>query len=373
MSIEGATHPGTGAAMIALSVLDQSPIGNGRSAADAIQETMALAQAAETLGYRRYWLAEHHNSAVFASPAPEILIAAIAARTATIRIGAAGVLLAHYSPLKVAETFRLLHTLFPDRVDLGIGRAPGGDRRATLALGERTGISGADAFPAQLRDLLDYMGDTMPDGHPYAGVRAMPAGRGKPAVWLLGSSETSGAHAARMGLAFAFAHFISGDEGAGVLAAYRRGFQPSPSLAAPQSSVAVRVLCADTEDEAQRLAGSFWLWRLRKARGQDGPVPSADEAAGHAYTDQDRAFMRRNRDLIVVGDPGHIKASLTSLAAAYGVEELAILTMCHDPAARLRSYSLLAEVFALGMPPAETYLASHGSPANRLAAGVGRR
>jgi luciferase family oxidoreductase group 1 len=269
---------------IALSILDQSPVGSGRTPADALAETQELARLADRLGYRRYWLAEHHNTEALAGPAPEVLIPLVAAATERIRVGSGGVMLSHYSPLKVAETFRVLHALFPGRIDLGIGRAPGSDRRTALALAQGQ-PQPIERFPQQLADLAAFLQDDLPVGHPFSGVRATPITAGAPELWLLGSSGESAAFAAALGCAFSFAHFINPQPGAAgaVLQGYRESFQPSPALSAPRASLAVRALCAETEAEARRLSASFALMRLRFEQGLWGPVPSLDEALAHPY------------------------------------------------------------------------------------------
>jgi luciferase family oxidoreductase group 1 len=333
---------------IALSVLDQSPIGSGRSAGDALAETLALARLADRLGYRRYWLAEHHNTDALAGSAPEVLIPLVAAATERIRVGSGGVMLAHYSPLKVAEAFRVLHALFPGRIDLGIGRAPGSDRQTALALAQGDPLP-IELFPAQLRDLTGYLRDALPEDHPFRGVRATPAAPGGPELWLLGSSGQSAAYAAGLGLAFAFAHFINPEPGVGVavLDGYRAAFRPSPFLAAPAASLAVRVMCAETEDEARRLSASFVLQRLRTEQGRRGAVPSVEEALAYPYSAPERARAAAILADAVIGAPGTVKARLEALATAHGVDELVVVTICHDPGARRRSYELLAEAFGL--------------------------
>ena len=330
-----------------LSVLDQSPIRAGGTPAEAIAETLTLARAAERLGYHRYWLAEHHSSAGLAGTAPEILVARLAAETRAMRIGSGGVMLSHYSPLKVAESFRLLEALYPGRIDLGIGRAPGGDYRTMRALQHGPGALGLEHFPGQVADLIGFLGDALPPGHPFAGVRAQPQGPGVPELWLLGSSDASAAYAAHFGCAFSFAHFITDAGGIAVMAAYRELFRASPWLAAPRGSIGVFVLCADSEAEAQRLARSRDLWRLRLDRGVLGPFPSVAEAEAYPYTAEDDAHIAFNRRRQVVGAPEQVKAALLALGAAYGVDEFVVVTICHDFAARLRSYELLAEAFAL--------------------------
>ena len=333
--------------MITLSVLDQSPISSGSTASAAIAETVELAQATERFGYGRYWLAEHHSSGGLASTAPEILISRIASLTDTIRVGAGGVMLSHYSSLKVAETFRMLETLFPGRIDLGIGRAPGSDRRTAGALQHGPGALGMEYFPNQIADLVAFVEDRLEPDHSFAGVRAMPVGPSTPELWLLGSSDQSAALAAHFGCSFSFAHFINDRGGPEVMQSYFSSFRPSENREEPQGSIGVFVLCADTEDEAKRLCASRDLWRLRLDQGGMGPFPSVDEALAYPYSEQELAQVALNQRRQSVGTPDQVKAELLRLGDLYDVQEFVVLTICHDFAARLRSYELLAEVFEL--------------------------
>jgi luciferase family oxidoreductase group 1 len=330
-----------------LSVLDQSPIKSGSTPADAVHETLDLAQAAERLGYHRYWLAEHHSSSGLAGASPEVLIGHVAACTSRIRVGSGGVMLSHYSPLKVAECFRMLETLFPGRIDLGIGRAPGSDQVTARALRAGPGALGIERFPEQVADLVAYVHDGLPPGHPFAGVRAMPVGPTAPETWLLGSSDESAMLAAHFGLAFSFAHFINAQGGAEVARAYRHHFRPSPYLGAAQSSVAVFALCADTESAALRLAQSRDLFVVRLYTGRMAPYPSVEEAEAYPYSAQELAIVHHVRGRTVVGAPEQVRERLLALAAEYAADELVVVTITHDPKARLRSYELLAEVFEL--------------------------
>jgi luciferase family oxidoreductase group 1 len=333
---------------VRLSVLDQSPIRSGGSPADAVRETLELAQVCERLGYHRYWLAEHHSSPGLAGASPEILIGHVAARTSRIRVGSGGVMLSHYSALKVAEQFRMLETLFPGRIDLGIGRAPGSDQRTARALAHGPGALGIEHFPEQIADLVGWLHDCLPARHPFAGVRAMPAGPTAPDLWLLGSSDASAAYAAHFGLAFSFAHFINADGGAEIAQAYRERFQPSVLRAAPEASLAVWVVCAETEPEAERLETSRLLALLRLYTGRYGPFPSVEEAESFPYTERDRAIIEHLRARTTAGTPERVRARLAAMAEEYGVEELVIVTITHDFKARVRSYELLAEAFGLG-------------------------
>ncbi len=330
-----------------LSVLDQSPVSAGGAPADAVSETVQLAPAAERLGYHRYWVAEHHGSAGLAGTVPEILVARIASATMSMRVGSGGVMLSHYSPFKVAETYRMIETLFPGRIDLGIGRAAGADPLTALTL--RNGIEplAPDRYPSHVADLIGFLTGKLDADHPFAGFSAMPSGDGVPEIWLLGSSDQSAQLAAYVGLVFSFAQFINEGD-AGVMEAYRQCFRPSPRCRAASASVAVFVICADSEAEALRLEANRNLWHLRsRQEGELPPFPSAADALSYAYTEADRAQIERSRRQNVVGAPEQVKARLGEIARAYGVDELVIVTICHDFGTRLRSYELLAEAFGI--------------------------
>lgn len=333
--------------MTLLSVLDQSPIRAGSSPADAIAESIALAQACERLGYHRYWVAEHHSSEGLAGAAPEILATRLAAATSTIRIGTGGVMLSHYSALKVAEQFRMLETLYPGRIDLGIGRAPGSDYVTARALAHGPGALPIEEFPRQIQDLLAYLRDAIPHGHPFAGVSAQPRGTTAPEVWLLGSSDQSALYAAYFGCAFSFAHFITDRHGPEIVAAYREQFRPSAWCEKAEASIGVSVICAASEAEADRLAKSRDLSRLRMEQGILGPVPTVEEAEAYDYSHEERLRVAFNRQRQVIGDPAQCKARLLSYGAQYGVDEFVVVTITHDPAARRQSYELLAHAFGL--------------------------
>jgi luciferase family oxidoreductase group 1 len=256
-------------------------------------------------------------------------------------------MLSHYSPLKVAENFRMLETLFPGRIDLGIGRAPGSDQRTARALRQGLGHLGIEHFPEQIADLIGYLHDRLAPDHPFAGVRAMPTGPTTPELWLLGSSDASAIYAAQVGAAFSFAHFISTEGGPEAMHAYRAAFRPSVTLAEPRANVAVFALCADTEAEARRQARSRDLFLLRLYTGRFGPYPSVEEAEGYPYTDRDLAIIQHTRQRTIAGAPEQVRDRLLSLAAEHGVDELVVVSMAHDFKSRVRSYELLAEAFAL--------------------------
>jgi luciferase family oxidoreductase group 1 len=331
---------------VRVSVLDQSPIVHGHTPAQAIHETLALARAADRLGFHRYWLAEHHAMQGLADPCPEILLGQVAAQTERIRVGTGGVLLPYYSPLKVAEVFRMYEALFSGRIDLGIGRAPGGTMLLAQAM-NADAFASEERFPTQVQELVGYLDDNLPEGYPFRAVKAMPAGQGSPQVWLLGSSDYSGSLAAYLGLRFSFAHFISAHGGAAVSRAYREGYRPSRREPQPHSMVAAFVICAQTQAEAERLAASIDLRRLQMARGFDAPIATAEEALAMPYSPADRALMARERDRAVIGTPEVVKARLMQLSAEFAADEVIVVTITGDYASRLRSYELLADAFEL--------------------------
>lgn len=334
--------------MLRLSVLDQSTIVSGRSPDTSIRESIALAQHCEALGYERYWCAEHHNSDSQAGTAPEILIAAIAATTHRIRVGSAGVMLPHYSALKVAEQFRVLDAIAPGRIDLGLGRAPGSDGRTAYALNPRADKA-ADEFPASVRDLLAWVaGEKLIEGHPFRDIRAQPGGPTKPAVWILGSSDFGAQVAAYFGLPFCYAHFISDGRGAEqAFAVYREGYRPSADNPTPHAAICVWGMAAETQEEAAYLFRSREMWRLNRDRGLYTALMAPEEAT---FSESDVPRLERLRARSFYGTPDIVGTKLRALAAEHGVEEIAILTTLHDKEARQRSYTLLAEEFGLRTP-----------------------
>ncbi len=329
-----------------LSVLDQSPIISGHTPAQALRATIELAQAAEKLGFHRYWLAEHHNMRGLADPCPEILVGQVAAATSTIRVGTGGVLLPYYSALKVAEIFRMHEALHPGRIDLGIGRAPGGDGRTAQAINPQA-FSAIDQFPVQVQELVGWLDEALPEQHPFADIRAMPSGATSPEVWLLGSSDYSARLAAYLGLRFAFAHFINAHGGDAVTRGYRHEYRASARDAHPVSMVCTFALCAETTEEAERLASSIDHRRLLMALGREGPIATVDEAHAFPYSDRDRLIIERDRARAVIGTPELVKEKLLSIVDAYEADELMIITITGDYASRLHSYELLAGTFDL--------------------------
>jgi luciferase family oxidoreductase group 1 len=336
-----------------LSILDQAPIASGGFGGQALRQVVDLAKLAETAGFHRYWIAEHHATPGLASASPEILVAAVGMATRSIRIGTGGVMLPHYSPLKVAETFSMLSGLFPGRIDLGLGRAPGSDGRTAYALQRDRRDRAPDDFPQQLAELLAYLDDTMPTDHPFALLgRTLPGRPETPEPWLLGTSPDSAAWAGELGLPYCVADFIN-PQGAPLAAHYRQSFRPNAhrSLSQPTVMAAVWSICAETTAEAERLAASSrMLFRLLH-RGQLIAVPSPDEAVRFLEADRTDAASRSRR--VVLGTPATVRAELEAIAEDYGAEEIMVVNILHGHAARRRSYALLAEAFALA-PQAET-------------------
>lgn len=327
-----------------LGIVDQSPVPNGSDARTAVTATLELARLADRLGFSRYWLAEHHNTNSFAGSAPEVLIPAVASVTQRIRVGSGGVMLPHYSPYKVAEQFRMLQTLFPGRIDLGVGRAPAGTGRAAQALRYGRAAIPVEHFPHQLDDLTGWLGECLDDAHPLAKVRATPRGRDVPEVWMLASSGTTVDVAAHRGLGYSFAQFISGVDGSRAVEAYRARFRPSAHRAEPAASVGIGVLCAETKEEAEWLSLSLHLWRMRIIRGQDRGIPSPEQAKEEfEQAGISLAEVVADETRVVVGDPAQVRDALLALAQRYGVDELMTVTVTHDLGARRRSYELLAK------------------------------
>ncbi len=333
-----------------LSVLDLVPIPSGSDATAALRESLRLAQHAEDLGYRRYWVAEHHNMGAVASSVPLAVLAAASQVTRHIRLGSGGVMLPNHAPLAVAEGYRLLSALAPDRVDLGLGRAPGTDGRTARAL---RGAAGPveEPFEQQLSELIAFGTGEFPAGHPFAGTVAAPAGAGLfPPLWLL-SSSGYGAHvAARIGAGLAFAWHINPDTAGAAAAAqaYRAAFEPSAQFPRPQVIVAANVICAPTRAEAEELSLPLGLMFLRLTRGEVASFPSVQEARDYPYTPQERAVAEASRARAIVGDPVTVAARLQRLAHDVGADELILTTMTHDPAARRRSYALVMEAVREG-------------------------
>ena len=329
-----------------LSVLDQSPVPLGRTPREALLHTIELARLADRLGFTRFWVSEHHNTHTLAGSAPEVLLGRLGAETSRIRLGSGGVMLPHYSALKVAETFRVLETLYPGRIDLGIGRAPGTDRITAHALNPHNAFRDED-FAEQLMDLRAFLRDEVVEDTIHAKVKAAPFVDTVPEMWLLSSSGQSGLFAAHVGAAFSFAHFINPNGGPRMVQMYRERFRPSPELAAPQANVAIFVVCADTMGHAQALADNLALQMLKLETGNLTSIEPVEQVNVAALSPDLQARLAYHHQRIISGTPDKVKADITALAASYGVEEVVAVTITHDFNDRLRSYELLADAFEL--------------------------
>ena len=334
--------------MIPLSVLDLSVVTTGTRPAAALRNSIDLARHVDALGYVRYWLAEHHNLPSVASPAPDLMIGQIAAVTRRIRVGSGGVMLPNHAPLMVAERFKMLEALFPGRIDLGLGRAPGTDGATAYALRSRLDQREGDDFLERLHELTLWETRDFPPDHPFNKVVAMPDDSPLPPIWLLGSSDYSSELAAMVGMGFAFAHHFASYDAVEALTHYRARFKPSGWRSTPHAILAVAVVVADTDAEAERLASSMDLNRLRRDRGQFSPLPSVEEALAYPYSDAERASVMRNRARLFVGSPATVLAKLQPVIRASEADELMVITAVYDHDARKKSYSLLADAFGLG-------------------------
>lgn len=325
-------------------VLDQSPIVSGGDARQALNDSVQLAKLTDSLGYERYWVAEHHGSNSFAGSSPEVLISRLAAETKQIRVGSGGVMLPHYSPYKVAENFRLLETMYPGRIDLGIGRAPGSDMVTAQALAYGSPI-GIEYFANKVVDLKALLNGEPPTTKGLEKVVATPRAETVAEMWLLGSSEQSALYAAHFGLPYSFAHFIAPDQSLSCVERYQTLCEEAniPS----RTNLGIFVICADTQQKAEQLALCRDLWRLRFEKGDPGPCPSIAEAEAYAFTEAERARLSVRNKHTIAGTPDQVRDRIQQLADSHKVDEFVVVTICHDFADRARSYELLAEAFKL--------------------------
>jgi len=334
-----------------LSVLDQSPVPAGSTPSDALQNSIALARHVDALGYTRFWMSEHHAMDTLACTAPEIMLARIGAETTRIRIGSGGIMLPHYPPLKVAETFRTLHALYPNRIDLGIGRAPGGGPVESAALRRNRNIQPVDDFPDQVTELLHFLHKDFASQHPFARIKVAPDAPGSPDVWMLGSSAWSSSAAVEFGLPYAFAHFFSAQGTREAISRYQSAFRASPYREKPEATAAVGVICAETQDEAEYLAASVRLLQVRIRQGDRSPVASPEDAlrelkAWGGPTPDEGEWPR-----YFIGTPERVREGLEGMARDLEIGELVVNTIVWDHAKRLRSYELLGREFGLVPPP----------------------
>ncbi|MGB7257955.1 MAG: LLM class flavin-dependent oxidoreductase [Pseudolabrys sp.] len=333
--------------MVPLSILDLSPVVTGSSGSQALRNTLDLAQLADRLGFTRYWVAEHHNLPNIASAAPDIMMGQIAAITNNLRVGSGGVMLPNHAPLMVAERFKLLEALYPGRIDLGLGRAPGTDPATSYALRRRQGISEEDDFLERFNELMLLETRGFPAGHPFHNVRAMPSDVPLPPIFLLGSSDYSAQLSAQIGAAFAFAHHFANFDAVEAMRLYRDNFRPSPSHAKPYGILGVHIVCADSDAEAEKLASTVDLNFVRRAKGEYLPLASPEEAAAYDYSPVDRTRIAQGRVRLFVGSPPTVMARLKPLIEATRADEVMVTSMIHSHAARKYSYELLAKSFGL--------------------------
>jgi luciferase family oxidoreductase group 1 len=338
--------------MPALSVLDLSFTTTATSGREALLNSVDLARLADALGYRRYWVAEHHNLPSVASGAPEVMIARIACATRHIRVGAGGVMLPNHAPLMVAERFKVLEALWPGRIDLGIGRAPGTDRITSLALRRHQEVRADDDFLERFQELLLWKTGGFPEGHPFRAIRVMPEDVEVPPIWLLGSSDYGAELAGQVGLGFAFAHHFAQHDAADAIGRYRASFRPSSWLERPYAILATAAIAADTDALAERLAATADYGHVRRAKGEYRPLASPEEALAHVYSPAEEALRRANRARLFVGSAARVRDRLGAFADILGADEIMVMTAVFDHAARRRSYELLAQAFGL-VPPAD--------------------
>lgn len=326
-----------------LSILDQSPISKGKSAKEALEASKELAKAAEKLGYTRYWIAEHHNFSGLTCSAPEVMLGYIGAHTQTIRIGAGAVLLPHYKPYRVAETYNMLATLFPNRIDLGIGRAPGGSAEATMALSENF-LKNVRQMPQSVKELLQFLQNDFPSDHMFSKIAPSPVPDISPVPWVLGTSQKSALLAAEYGTAYAFGHFMSDKPGPEIVAAYQDRFQASKMQKRPETIIAVSVICAETTEEAEGLALPGVLWRLQITKGEGGDgVPVLEEAQHHFSKEEQKEMIEKAKRKMIIGNPCEVAEELKQLQKLYQADEMMIVTITNRYEDRAQSYKLLAD------------------------------
>jgi luciferase family oxidoreductase group 1 len=329
--------------VVPLSVLDLAPVSAGSSAGDALRDTVDLARLTERLGYTRFWVAEHHGMPNIACSSPEILIEHIASATSTIRVGSGGIMLPNHAPLRVAENFHTLAALHPERIDLGVGRAPGTDPATSRALHPFD----AEQFPQQLQELLALSRRGFPAGHPFATVRVVPEGVPLPPIWVLASSGATAAFAGSMGFGYGFARHFSPAPPGPPIRAYRTAFTPSEQFPQPHVILGVAVICAPTDKEAEYLASSSDVVWVRRHRGDMSPFPNPEEASRYEFRSEDRPLIEANRQRQFVGSGARVAGVLRQIVEDTGADELMVTTMVWGKEERLRSYSLLAAEWGL--------------------------
>jgi len=325
-----------------LSILDQSPISSNQSAKDALNESINLAKAAEQYGFTRFWIAEHHDLPGLACSAPEIMLSLIGANTKQICIGSGAVLLPHYKPYKVAETYNMLATLFPNRIDIGIGRSPGGSAEATNALSDNF-LQQVFKMDDLVDELLHFLKSDFPADHQFSKIKASPVPQTSPNPWMLGTSEKSALLAAKNGLAYAFGQFMSDIDPSSIIEQYRKNFQRNNFGESPEVLLTVPVICAKTSEKAEEIAWSSLIWQIQQNRGEGQKVPSIEEAKNVRLSDKEKEQLMKLKQKMIIGNPQEVKYALTEMQSKYKVEEFMILTITHSPEDRMESYRLIAE------------------------------
>lgn len=360
--VRGEAH---GRAPVPLSLLDLVSVGEGYTARDALEASRRLAELADTRGFLRYWVAEHHSMPGISSSSPSVILAHLAAHTSRLRLGSGGVMLPNHAPLVVAEQFGTLEALAPGRIDLGLGRAPGTDGATAAALRRGRGGQGAEDFPSEVGELLHFLRDDFPERHPYEGIHAVPGpvqgAVGQPQVWLLGSSGFSARLAGQWGLPFAFAHHFAARNTLPALEEYRRHFRPSPALAEPYVVLGVFAFAGESTEEAYRQALTGALATVRLRSGRPGLVPAPEVAAAHDFTEQDKAVLGDWLDNALYGTAQEVTAGLDALQKRTGADELMLAMNSHTPEFRVRSYELIADAYALPTTPTPTSVSASAS------------
>ncbi|OZU88718.1 LLM class flavin-dependent oxidoreductase [Virgibacillus indicus] len=324
-----------------LSILDQSPVPAGKTPKESLDATIELAVLAEELGYTRYWTAEHHDMTGLASPSPDIMLALIGAQTKSIRIGSGAVLLPHYKPFNIAERYNMLASLFPGRIDLGLGRAPGGSAEATMALSDNF-LQNVKEMPQSLDDLLNFINNSFPEENLFSKIKPEPVPKNSPMPWLLGTSEKSAILASEKGINYAFGHFMTDQDGPSIVRKYKKNSKGKQSL------VAVSVICASTTKEAEELALSSQLWKIQQDKVEGGKgIPSIEEAKSYNYTDDEKSKMQKMKDNLIIGTPKEVRVQLEALQEEYQTDEFMLVTITHRFEDRKKSYELLADEFGL--------------------------
>lgn len=341
MPLQKVYNKGERVSTMKLSILDQAPISSNQTAQEALQASVQLARLGDALGFERFWIAEHHDLFGLACPNPDVMLGVIGAQTERIRIGAGAVLLPYYKPYRVAETYNLLQTLYPNRVDLGLGRAPGGSAEVSLALSDNY-LKQVQQYSNDIETLQGFLHGTYDADHPYGKITPTPVPAIPPALWLLGTSDKSAVLAAEKGMDYVFGHFMTSLDGPQVVQTYREKMKKQHEQTG-YVIVAVHVICAKTTKEAEDLAGSTLLWGIKQEQQDvDHHIPSVEEAKNYPYTEEDLEKIARRKKQMIIGNPVEVKEQLANLQARYHADELMIVTITHEPETKYASYQLVA-------------------------------